>query len=279
MRIFTLGLLISCAAWAQPRLAVHPLETRNLRADEAAGARAQFEVMLARLEGIRLAGTVAVEEAMEKGAASDCDVRDACLRFLAEATDAQYGMYAVVELKDGRAFARGRVVTVAGVQVRDVSTPLADNARDALVQLVRALNLEALPIDPPADVAGFAPFPAPPMVVTAPEAPRPGPRKLVGWGLVGLGTTAAGIGALFAGMSVAGTSANPPDEAGVVAPDRAERVAAALRQRDIASVLIPAGAAATAIGAIVLLWPVHEGPSHVALGVSPAGIAVSGVWP
>lgn len=262
-------LLIAATASAQPRVAVHPLDTRNLSPESAQALKAEFEVMLSRLEGIQLAGSARVEEALTKAPANWCEVRDSCLRFLAESSDAKYGLYAQVESRQGRMIARGRVVGVSGGVARNVTTAPRASAHEALVQLLRGLELEHLPADPGA-------LPPPPLVVVDRRAGTA--RNLVGAGIVVAGGATLVAGGVFAGLSASALAANPPNGAGLVAPERAGRVAGALRQRDFAAVLIPAGAVAAVVGALVLAWPASDG-THVALGVSPGGVVVSGALP
>ena len=279
--------------WAEPRLAVHPLEVSHVTAEQQEQLRAQLDVMLARLKGVRVAGSARLEDVLQASAASRCDVRDSCLRFLAEGTDSLYGMYMRVEPTSDEVVAIARVVRSDGVTVRRVTVPVKPHggltvvelARKAMASALLELRLAELPstllIEPPAaePFAVLTPPPTPPAAVVPLAEPerRSVPLKTVtGWSLVGVGGATLVAGGVFAALAAAGTAANPPDASGRVAPERAGAVAAALNQSQLSSILIPTGAAVAIIGAVVVLLP-RAGPVTAAAAPLRDGLSV-GLW-
>jgi hypothetical protein len=268
---FAVGILLASAAGAQPRIAVHPLEVGNVSSTQREQLKAQFEVMLARMQGFKM------DVAMGKSAATRCEVRDSCLRFIAEATDSLYGVYVRLDALGADVRVVSRVVRVDGAVVRKVSVPLKGRAkvslvelsREALAQTLRELKLAELE---PAPVV-LASVPPPPTVVYS-ERSNGDWKKVAGWSLVGAGGAALVVGGVFAGMAAAGTAANPHDAAGLVPPERAASAAAALRQSNIATILIPTGIAVAAIGAVVVLLP-RPGNSDVGVSLAPTGDGLS----
>lgn len=303
--MIVLGFLGAAGAWAEPRLAVHPLAMGNFAPDQAAQLEAQFDVMVARLKGIKVAGSARMEEALTKSAGTNCAARDSCLRFLAEATESLYGMHVRVEVTiAGDVVAVARVVRVDGALVRSASVPVKERAgvpvtemaRQALLALLGRLKLDELPATlsdapmltwsppptPPLEPVVVAAPPPPTTVVAAAEPKSVGLKSVVGWSLVGAGGATLVTGGVFAALGAAGTAANPPDAAGLVAPERASSAAVALRQSNIGAILIPAGAAVAAAGALVLLIP-SSAERSPALSVSPradgAAVFISGHFP
>lgn len=300
------AVMISASAAAEPRVVVNPLDVGNVTDAQREQLRAQFDVMLARLQGVKLAGSARMEEALGKSAATRCEVRDSCLRFLADATESLYGTYIRIDWMADQVFAVARVVRIDGVVVRRLSftvkpkphRTMIELSRDALAQTLRDLKLDELPATIPDDVQPQAlelsPPPVPPAslepgppVPTSPtpivyalppavmkDTPMPF-RKVVGWTLVGVGGATLVAGGVVAAVAAAGTAANPHDAAGLVSPDRAAPVAMALRQADIAAVLIPTGAAVAAIGLLVVVVPSPR-ETELALSVAPVrdGFAV-----
>jgi hypothetical protein len=304
--VLGLGLVLSLTAGAQPRFAVHPLEVGNAPKAQSDQLAAQLEVLLARLPGVKLAGTGRLEDALAKGAASRCDARDSCLRFLAEATDSLYGVYVRLDMVGHGAVATARVVRIDGAVVRNVTAlaperPAGDRLREALAAVVKKLELAALPDTLPvgealrAESRAWEPPPAPapllppsaqplaweappaPLFVAAPERSGAGPRRVAGVALVAAGGAAVVVGCVFAGLAANGVAGNPPSASGLVAPERAGAVATSLSRATVASVLLPAGAAVGLAGALLLLLPRAPAPSAVQVAFAPmqGGLAVA----
>ncbi len=304
--LFVTGCLVSWAAWAAPRLAVHPLEVVNTSNTQRDQLSAQFEVMLARQQGIKLAGSIRMYEVLQNSVATRCEVRDSCLRFLAEATDSLYGVYVRLEAQPDELVVSGRVVRVDGVLVRKVTVPVkvrlnlsvVELGREALTLALAELQLSALsstipdavqpPVDPtvaltppptpaaaPAEPIQSEAFVSPPPLLISREKETPW-TKVAGWSLVAVGGAAFGVGAVFGGMAVVGMGANPPDASGLVAPERAAPVAAALGQSKIAAVLLPTGAVLAAVGVGLVVLPSPRG-TRVGVSIAPGreGLLVS----
>lgn len=287
------AILHSVAALAEPRVAVHPLELGNFTLDEREALKAQFQVMVARVPKVTLAGSSRIDDALSKSAAARCDVRDSCLRFLAEATDSLYGMYVRLDaMAGGAVISTARVVRSDGATVRKVRVD-AENARSALLLTVTELKLDALESTLPAGELRAAELTPPPLPAAQPE-PRPGvepeamtvtleqqPRSdwkpVAGWSLLGVGGATVATGVVFAALAASGAAAHPPDSSGLVSPDQAAGAALALEQSNIAAILIPTGAAVAVVGAILVLWPKPSGPSSLSLAVVPThgGLAAS----
>jgi hypothetical protein len=289
--ITAVAILSSGTGLAEPRLAVHPLELGSVPPAERESFKAQFEVLVAREPGVQLAGSARVEDALLKSAGERCDVRDSCLRFLAEATDSLYAMHMRLDGSPDGVIATARVVRSDGAVVRRVRVD-AETARDALVLALNELKLGSLESAPPVSelpVAELTPPPLPPPeplphAITAfePDARGPSWKRVAGWSLVGVGGATLAAGGVLAGLAVSGAASNPPDASGAVTADRARGAATALKQSNIAAVLIPAGATLTVLGGMLVLWPSPE-PGALSLGVAPVngGLAasVSGALP
>lgn len=277
--------LLSGAAWAEPRLAVHPLETAQFSAEDREKLAAHFDVMVARVPGVKLAGSARIDEALLSTSAIGCALRDSCLRFLAQATESLYGLYVRLEATPTGVLGLGRVVRSDGVLVRKVRVEAAA-ARDALLQMVSELKLQTLESTLPENsvvVAQLSPPPLPraePSVeVSSSGSPAMDGKHVAGWSLIGVGGAGVVVGGIFAGLAASTAAANPPDSSGTVRADRVSGAAAALQQSSIAAVLIPAGAAVAVVGTLLVLVPSSSERSAMHLGVTPieGGLAAS-VW-
>ncbi len=155
------------------------------------------------------------------------------------------GTHAVRVVRDGYAAALRSVTVTPGQQ-------------NALVVELKAAEAAA----PSPEVAGGA-------------APSPGWRPVVAWSAVGLGVAAAGLG-VWAHLD----ATSKQDEGAALGKGRQDEADAlnADIERDgvLAAVGYGAGVALLATGVTLLLLP--EGDGTVALGVSPQGVSLGGLW-
>jgi hypothetical protein len=271
--------VLGSAGWAQvPRLAVHPLELRELSPEQREKFQALFDVLLARVPDIRLAGTSRVEDALARPEGKGCESHDACLRFLAESTESLYGVFARVRADPlgAQLTVVSRVVRSDGALVRKVSlavpiekdADLTESGRQLLGKLLSALDLGQLRDTLP--------------VVTAPanapasfDRPEPGlsARRATGFGLVGVGGATLVAGGVLAALAASGRASLTPDKSGAVPPSEVERAANVVRQSEAASVLIPIGAVLVVGGAALALWPT-ERALRISVGAGPEGAAL-----
>ncbi len=86
--------LASLALAEERRVAVHPLDARELTVEQREWLKAFFDVRLARTVGVRTAGSSRIDEALQTAKGKDCETKDSCLRYLAEATGSLYAVYA-----------------------------------------------------------------------------------------------------------------------------------------------------------------------------------------
>lgn len=235
-RLPLLLVAIASAAAAQgARVAVHPLELSELTEAQREKLQAQFDVMLARVADIHLAGSAMIEDALQKRAGQGCEQRDECLRFLAQATESVYAIHARVrpDPLGNQLVLSARVVRSDGAMVRRVTLmePLTAGAeplekrRVLLGQLLDDLDLNRLS----------------PTVVAERAVTRPASREPIGIGLLGLGTGALLGGAVLAGLAASGKST---DREGDVARETAG-----------AAVMIPVGALIALAGGALVWWP------------------------
>ncbi len=270
------GVLLMGSAIAAPRIAVHPLDVGPMSPDQRAKLQAWFEVMLARLAGVRLAVS-RLEDALDKDAGKSCAERDSCLRFIAEATNSLYGCYVSVgvDTLGNEVTAAGRVVRSDGEVARKATTvtaslkgrSVAEAGREALTRLLNELALAQLPDSIPVATAPVPSSPTPavmaqsPVVATAPvtrasvSAQLSALRPVIGWSLVGMGGVGLVGGGVLAGIAAAGKAGLGADAAGVVPVGKAEVAASVVQQSRLASVLLAAGGTAAAAGLLVALWP------------------------
>lgn len=269
------------------RLAVHPLAIEGMPPAQCETIQAGFDVMLARVKNIRLAGSGTVDEALAKRAGQDCQTRDACLRFLAEATESQHALH--VQLQAGRELvAQARVVRADGTQVRQVALaePLgkgiepAGAARRLLGRVLDALALETLG-GAPALGLGLVPVAWPgvaPAVARAPEAPAL--RRPIGFALLGVGAVAFATGLVAAGLAVDGHAHLTFDAKGAVPRSQAARAADVGRTTQAAAVMIPVGALVAIGGGLLAFWP---SPPPVAVDLTAGrdrlGFSIAGAFP
>ena len=271
--------LLSGAVMAQPRLAVHPLELGNFPIGQEEALKAQFQVMVARVTGVRLAGSARIDDALRKADGARCDTDDSCLRFLAEATDSPYALYARLDLAPTGIIATARVVRSDGVTARKVRIE-AESAREALAQTVTALKLDAL--DSTVAPGGLSlaelslpPFPAaePPqpqvLEMTLIKEPATDWKRVTGWSLVGVGGVTLATGAIFGGLAASAAAENRPNAMGVVSREHVAGAATALDRSRVSAVLIPVGAVVAGVGALVVLWPSPSERKGLSLRVVP----------
>lgn len=261
--LITAVVLLASSAWGQgARLAVHPLELPELTPAQAEIVQAQYDVMLARITDIRLAGSSAVEDALSHPNAKNCETRDECLQFLAKATDSLYGVYARVrpDPLGAQLVVNARVVRSDGAVVRKVTlaselkegADRVEVARQLLARLVIGLELHRLSptlgLEPVASSSNASPlFP----VQTLPTSPR----QPVGFALLGIGGVAVVAGCVVAGVAANGRSKLTVDANGAVPPNQAVRAHDVAREAQSATVLLPVGAVVAVVGAALAWWP------------------------
>jgi len=266
---------------------MHPLELREMPAAQREIVQAQFDVMLARIRDIRLAGSTAVEEALLKPAGKGCETRDECLRFFAESTESVYGVYARLrpDPLGAHLLIRARVVRSDGVVMRNVSlaTPIEDDveltetARELLAQMLDELELDTLSatvtLEPVAQ-------PNPPPPFAQPIVFAPSPRRPAGFALLGIGAVTLAAGGVCAGAAVSGRSQLTPDRDGAVPLSQANRALEVAREGQAATVLLPVGAVIAAVGSALAWWPVDTPIAVSVLAASDrAGLQVGGRLP
>lgn len=274
------------AAAQNARLAVHPLELREMTPAQQERLQAQFDVMLARIAGIRLAGSAAIEEALQKPAGKGCETRDDCLRFLAESTESIYAVYVRVR-PDPLGLQRvvnARVVRFDGAVVRNVTlaAPLDDGAesndsgRELLSRLLEQLELDRL--SPTVTVEAVA-LPAAPVLFEQPVAQTP-VRRPVGFALLGIGVGTLAAGGVLAGLAANGRSKLTPDARGAVPRDQAQRAMDVAREAQVATVLLPVGAVLSLVGGALAWWPTQQPIAlSLAAGRGGAGLQLAGALP
>jgi hypothetical protein len=281
--------LAASAASAQgARLAVHPLELREMTAAQREIVQAQFDVMLARITDIRLAGSTTVEDALRKPAGKGCETRDDCLRFLAEATESLYAVYARMrpDPLGKELVVHARVVRWDGTVVRKVTMSLAikegveltETARKLLVNLIDELELNELSATMQVQSvakAGAPPLLFPPIAVA--EVPV---RRPVGYALLGVGAVTLVAGGVIGGLAISGRSKLTPDAKGAVPQAQASRALEVAREGQAATVLLPVGAVVAVVGGLLAWWPVDP-PVRVSMfaGSDRAGLHVGGALP
>jgi hypothetical protein len=254
-----------------------------------------FELMLARVGEIRLASSAAMEQALQKSQARNCETRDACLRFLAEDTNALYALFVRVRPNalGSQLLLEARVVRSDGVLMRSVSLaqperdgdPVNETARVLLGRAIDALDLAALsptlPAAQPTQASQEGVARRAPAVTLEPSRVAPvSPRRPVGFAMLGIGAASLASGGVFAGLAAAGRSGLTPDANGAVPLEQAGRARMVARDGQVATVLIPLGVVIAAIGGVLAWWP-----SEPRLAVSVAGgreggsLQVSGLLP
>ena len=292
-RALALGaLLLASAGLAEgARVAVHPLDARELTVEQREWLKAFFDVRLARTPGVRLAGSNRVDDALRTTRGKDCETQDSCLRYLAESSGSLYAVYARLrrEPVGGELLMTARVVRADGAVVKNVSrrahpehkVELVDTCRTLVSTVVAALDLPTLPPDMP-KLERPIPYPAPPLLKVEAVAPPPemSARRKAGLALssVGLATAIAG-GVLFA-LATDDGSRLTPDDTGAVPADQLGRAANVTMQSRAATVLIPVGVIIGLGGALITLWPEDHGVA-ISLNASPegGGILVGGRLP
>lgn len=286
------ALILTSSALAQgARVAVHPLDARELTVEQREWLRAFFDVRLARTNGIRLAGSNRVDDALRLPRGKDCETRDTCLRHLAEHTDSLYGVYARLrrEPVGGELLMTARVVRADGVVVNTVSrrahpaqnVELLETCRALVSQVVDELDLRALPDTLPA-VDEFSALPPPPLL-TAEESLRTPPmslRRKIGLGIAATGLATLATGSIVFGVATDGRGKLNLDDGGAVPSSQTRAAASVANQARVSSVLIPIGAVIAAAGAVIALLP-DERRVSVSFTASPGGggVLVAGALP
>ena len=275
------------------RVAVHPLDARELTVEQREWLKAFFDVRLARTAGIRTAASSRIEDALATPKGRDCETKDSCLRYLAEATGSLYAVYARVrrEPLGGELLVTARVVRADGAVVRKVSrraqpqqnVELMDTCRTLVASAVDALELSRLPSQLPLnEPLQPSTLPPPPLLAVAQPAPSNGisGRRMVGMAMGSVGLATLGTGAVLFGMAAAGRSQLTPDRTGAVPSSQVARAGNVALQGQAGTVLIPLGVALGLGGALLALWP-EARRVDVALTAGPGGggIRVGGVLP
>lgn len=269
-------LLLGLAAHAQePRLAMHPLELREMTPAQQEIVQAQFEVLLARVPGVRLAGSTAVEEALAKPQGRGCELRDACLAFLAQETESLYGAYARVRRGplEEQLVLEARVVRADGAVVRKVTLQAALEGRErteaARALLLRGLEQLALGALSPTLTVELAPqvLPPPDVALTGTA------RRPVGFTALGVGAAMLVAGAVVGGLAAVGRGDLTVDDTGAVPPAQAMRARDVARSGQAATVLIPLGALIALAGVALGFWPAQEPAAAAGASRAPLGLA------
>ena len=252
--------MVSTASLAQPpRVAVHPIAVSGLTANDKRNLEALFDVRLARTAGIRLAGSGGVDDALAQPQGRDCEVRDACLRFLAEQTGSLYAVHARVSADAlvTKLSASARVVRVDGMMIREVERSATVNGevmkagREVIAALLDGLDLDQLAETVPVHEDPSQPGVSVPMVTASAPSNL---RTVLGAVTVGAGGATLIAGAVLAGLSASGRGRLQIDSTGAVPAEQASAASGVAQEMRAASVLIPVGAVATAGGLALLLY-------------------------
>lgn len=280
--------LSSAVAAQGARIAIHPLDARELTVEQREWLKALFDVRLARTPGVRLAGSGRVEAALQSPQGKECETSDACLRYLAESSGSLYAIYARLRRDPvgGELLMTARVVRADGALVKTVSrrahpepnVELTETCRTLVTNVVSGLDLQSLPPalpakrDPPQSLAMFS---APPLLAidAPPQAGSASPRKRAGLALGTFGVASLTAGGLLVAMATDGRSRLTPNSSGAVPHPQAAAAANVAMQTNAAAVLIPVGALIGAAGALLAFWP--EDPRvSIAVSGSPGGAGV-----
>ena len=153
-----------------------------------------------------------------------------------------------------------------------------DTSHELLTVLVKSLELGRLPDAVAVPLASALLSDIPPPLVTIDSEGRVGDasplRLTIGFSLIGVGATTLAVGGALFGVATASRRSLTPDASGAVPADQAKRAGTVTRQSQVATALIPAGAALTVTGLLLTLWPGHTS-SHVALAADDHGATVS----
>lgn len=302
-----LGLLCAGTAWAQGKVAVHPLVLDEVTEVEAQKLRAAFALKVASHRRVTVVPAEKVVEALAQEKGRACEVeRVECLSRLAKAVGAD--RVAVVSVRLYPVVATGQVVTADGKSVAPPVVRKLDKvkkakrleaARTVMEAVWAELPLEedaallaplvAQPEPPaapaPAPAVAAAPALAPPaseppaVVAVTPPNPATPVRKVAGVALVGAGVLAAG-GALVLGLS--GSAAGQQFSSAAGGAARREQELLALHRQAVSSGtagLALGAVAVVAAGAGAVLWLGASPSAPVAVGLSPSGVVVAGALP
>ena len=288
--IATAALVLASLASAEgARIAVHPLDARELTVEQREWLKAFFDVRLARTPGVRLAGSNRVEDALRTPRGKDCENQDACLSYLAESSGSLYAVYARLrrEPLGGELMMTARVVRADGTNVKTVSrrahpqpnVELIETCRTLVASVVDALELSALPSELPAAPALTLP-PPPLLSVNAPGVSGMSARRKAGIAIGSVGAATLISGVVLFGLAADGRSRLTLDATGAVPLDQAGRAGNVAMQGRAGTVLIPVGVVIGLGGALIALWP-EDRPVAVSFNASTegGGILVGGHLP
>jgi hypothetical protein len=273
------------------RVAVHPLDARELTVEQREWLRAFFDVRLARTAGVRIAGSNRVEDALRTSRGKDCETKDTCLQYLAESSGSLYAIYARLRREPigGELLMTARIVRADGTVVKSVSrrahpernVELVDTCRTLVSSVVESLQLASLPNEAPA-LAPTDRFPAPPLLTV--EAPRQptgmSPRRTAGIAIASVGVATLASGVVLFGMAAQDRATLTPDSNGNVPPSQVARASNVAMQGQAGTVLVPVGVIIGLGGALLALWPEDRGVA-VSMHASAAGggVLVGGSLP
>lgn len=283
------------AAWAGlPKVAVHPLKVTDGSQKERDSLQAAFELQVAASRAIETPTSARIAQALSLPQGKGCDLQDTCLRFLAEATNSVYALFATIGLDPrGESYVlSARVMRADGEIVRNIqeltfakgrAVSFTDGGKAALRELIDRLKLgeldTAVPVARPkvADAARPAelrPAAAPATEVVnrptvEPETPT---LKVVAYAVGGAGVAALAVGGVVGGLALSGKGAITPDASGNVPRSQAGQVAAVNTQGTVSAIALASGAALLATGA-VLYFMAPDSPATVAVAPTPGGAA------
>lgn len=279
---------LSFAAGA--RVAVHPLDARELTVEQREWLKAFFDVRLARVQGVNLAGSSRIDDALRTAKGKDCETRDSCLQYLAESSGSLYAVYARLrrEPLGGELLMTARIVRVDGTVVKTLSRrahpqqniELLETCRGLVTSIVDGLELQSLPDQLPQ--LAPAPLPPPPLLtVQTPARPFLGmsARRTAGLAIASVGLASLASGTVLVGMATDGRRRLTPDATGAVPASQVSPAADVALQGRAASVLIPVGVVIGLGGALIALWPEDRYSVAVNASSTGGGIVVGGGLP
>ena len=290
--VITALALASLASAEGARIAIHPLDARELTVEQREWLKAFFDVRLARTPGVQLAGSNRVEAALRTASGKDCETKDSCLSFLADSSGSLYAVYARLrrEPMGGELMMTARVVRADGEVVKTVSrrahpepnVELLETCRTLVTSVVEGLELSSLPNVLAPRTAVAQALPPPPLVTieAARVAPGMSARRKAGIAIGAVGVATLASGAVLFGLASDGHSTLELDGNGNVPASQAARAGNVAMQSQASSVLIPTGIIIGLGGALIALWP-EDRPVNVSFSASPAGggILVGGRLP
>ena len=257
--LLAVAMLATGARAEGARFAVHPLEARELTADQREKLVARFAVMLARVPEIRITGVRLIDEALAQPAGKDCETRDAALRFLATDTGSFYGVFVRIrpDPSGTRLLVTARVVRADGALVRRASIAgpievgVIETGADLLAQVVEELELDGLS----SRVQVVSLLPDPTVLDRSSLVADSWPRRPVGYTLIAVGAVALVAGGILAGIAAGGLSGLKTDRNGALPASQVANASRAMNQSVAVAVLIPVGAIFGVAGVLLGLWP------------------------